>query len=596
MSEKIVRFSMLDWSVVLLYLAAMIFLGLYQSRRQKTLVEYFQAGRAMKWLIFGISMLAGTTSSTDFISQPSNIIQYGFVPLAGLVALPIIYPYIFYVALPFWRKVGVVSIYEYIEKRFDSRVRILTAGMFMSATALVIGISIYVPCLAVVGVTDSDPQIARFAAFLADWGFPDEDTWLVFLIITFGTLATLYTALTGMRGVIWGGVMMSFILFAALASQIFYLLTNLDGGLATVWHNTREVGIYVKDTPPFELSLRGIGEYIKIPYTYLGLLIIGVLGGVNTYSCNQTIVQRFGSTQSVRDAQRGFFMSVVGSIFSMLLLVFLGVGLYAFYVQQGGGTLPEALQENPDKVVPYFIADVFPNGFAGLIIAAVLSLGLGGFSGALNSLSAVTMVDFINHVVPRFRDGDPDSASFQRSQVLWSRVLTVLFGILAIVIAWQARNFGKIIDISMSLGFTFFGPVMGIFVAGIFWRRATSRAVFWAGIISACVGFYFMVFTAPNMYGEGGLFRFMAPLMPDASAADYRPLSRQWILPLGVLGFFVSALIINLFTRPEPGKADLTYWNVRKRPEGADAVALHPEPETWTTPSIPENASEGGEA
>ncbi len=587
------RFTWLDWSVVLLYLLGMISIGLYQSRRQKTTSEYFQAGKTMKWLMFGISMLAGTTSAMDFISQPSNVIQYGFVPLASFCALPLIYPYIFYIALPFWRRVGVVSVYEYIEKRFDNRVRILTAGIFMGATALVIGIAIYVPCLTIVGVTENDPWVNQFSAALVQWGFGEKDPWLTFLIVVFGIIATLYTALSGMRGVIWGGVMMSFILFAALASQIFYLMLNLDGGLATVLESVKHVGIYAKDNPPFQFSMDGIAAYLKIPYTYLGLLLIGILGGVNTYSCNQPVIQRFSSTHSVRDAQRGFLMSILGTIVSMLLLVFLGVGLYAFYVQKGGGELPAVLQENPDKIVPYFISEVFPHGFAGLIIAAVLSLGLGGYSASLNSLATVTMVDLVNLVVPRFRRGDPQSPKFQHAQVFWSKALTVAFGALAVLIAWQAQNFGKIIDISMSLAFTFFGPVLGIFVSGIFWRRATSRGVFWAGLISACVGLYFMVFTAPKLYEAGGLFHFMASIMPDASVEGYKPLSRQWIMTLGVIGFFIPAFIFSLFSKPEPAeKQALTYWEVRKRP--LEAVPSHTDDSATKEASIEASAEAEG--
>lgn len=219
---------------------------------------------------------------------------------------------------------------------------------------------------------------------------------------------------------------------------------------------------------------------------------------------------------------------------------------------------------NPDKIVPYFISEVFPHGFAGLIIAAVLSLGLGGYSASLNSLATVTMVDLVNLVVPRFRRGDPQSPKFQHAQVFWSKALTVAFGALAVLIAWQAQNFGKIIDISMSLAFTFFGPVLGIFVSGIFWRRATSRGVFWAGLISACVGLYFMVFTAPKLYEAGGLFHFMASIMPDASVEGYKPLSRQWIMTLGVIG-----LIGNNF----PEKDICSQWCRYRDSSGRDLCA-----------------------
>lgn len=542
--DKVVRFHWLDWTVVIAYLVALVMIGLWQARREKTAQEYFLAGRGMKWLPVGLSLMAAMTSAGDYLGGPSAMIQYGFLVLAGVLSWIVLYPYVFYIILPFYRRLGVVTVYEYLEKRFDSRVRTLAASIYVVWQALMLGIALYVPCLAMVAATN-------------------RDELLLPLVLVLGTVATVYTALGGLSSVIWGGVLQSLVLFVALGVQVVILLLNVEGGLSGVLEKAGSVGIYNKPYPETSSVVESVFAYFVIPYTVFGMFWQTVVGRLNVFTCNQQVIQRFESADSVKSARRSFFMMVVGDSLSSLVFALMGIAYFAFYAKNG--TLPDALAQNPDKVVPWFVADMFPIGLTGLIIAALWAVGIAGYSGMLNSVATVGMVDFVNRVFPSIvPDGEEDRPR-QRLQVRLSRILTLCFGLVAMTIAANAQSLGKLIDISMRLMGSFVGPILGIFLLGIFVRRATSSGVFWGGIIGSFIGFYIMIWTSPGLYRTGGILHAMAFLFPDPER--HATLSPQWIGTLGLLGMIIPAMVISWWSKPDTHGGDLTWSALRKRPE-----------------------------
>ncbi len=540
--DRFVRFHWIDWTVVLTYLAALIVIGIYQSRKEKTVNEYFLAGRKMKWLPIGLSLMAALTSAGDYLGQPSAMIQYGPMILAGVLSWLILYPYVFYIILPFYRKLGIYTVYEYLEIRFDSKVRTLAAGIYLVWQILLLGVCLYVPCLAMVAATN-------------------QDDLLIPLILVLGVVATTYTALGGMKGVIWGGVMQSAILFTALAIQVGLLWWNVDGGLKAIAGNIHHVGIYNKPFPETTSFSDWIKEYFIVPYTVFGMFWLTTLGRINTFTCNQQIIQRFETASSIKDARRSFLLMLVGDSVSITLLSLMGVAYFAYYSTDG--RLPEVLAVNPDKVVPWFISDIFPIGLTGLIIASLWAVGLSAFSGLLNSICTVAVVDFAVRIFPHIKATDESSRDQQRFQVLISRVLTFILGLVAIVIASNAMRMGKLIDIMMGLSGSFMGPILGIFLFAIFVPRANSHGVFWGGLIGSVVGIYSTIWTAPGLYQEGAILFPIAFCFPDPEI--HRAISKQWIGTLGLIGMAFPTLLISLLTSPEPEKSTNTWWNLRKK-------------------------------
>src|SRR5215510_4007117 len=143
----------LDIVIIVLYLAMLAGVGLYFSRRQKSLDEFFLAKQSMAWLPVGLSLMAALDSAIDYLMQPSSTIRYGLVLLTGTTSWLLLYPWVARVTLPFYRRLNYFTAYEYLEARFDVRVRSLAAGIFILWRLGWMATAIYVPCLAISAAT-----------------------------------------------------------------------------------------------------------------------------------------------------------------------------------------------------------------------------------------------------------------------------------------------------------------------------------------------------------------------------------------------------------------------------------------------------------
>ena len=139
----------LDWAIIAIYLIAMAAIGIYFSRRQTSLDQYLLAGRHMGWLPVGISLMAALNSGMDYLMQPSSTIRYGLVLAVGIVSWLPLYPWVTRVAFPFYHRLNFYSVYEYLEARFDLRVRTLAAVIFLFWRLGWMATAMYVPSLAV---------------------------------------------------------------------------------------------------------------------------------------------------------------------------------------------------------------------------------------------------------------------------------------------------------------------------------------------------------------------------------------------------------------------------------------------------------------
>ena len=126
-------FHFLDWLIVGAYLVLMACIGVYFSRRQTSLDRYLLADRSMGWLPVGLSLMAALNSGMDYLMQPSATIRYGALLVLGIFSWVAIYPWVSRVVFPFYRRLDFYTVYEYLEARFDVRVRTLAAGIFIEA-------------------------------------------------------------------------------------------------------------------------------------------------------------------------------------------------------------------------------------------------------------------------------------------------------------------------------------------------------------------------------------------------------------------------------------------------------------------------------
>jgi len=147
-SRDELTFGWPDWAIIGLYLLMLLGIGWYHSRRQRTVKEYFLAGKHMSWLPIGLSLMAALNSGIDYLTQPSAFLKFGIVVILGSLSWFVLYPYAFFVTMPMYRRLDVYSAYEYLENRFNVAVRCLAAVIFILWRLGWMATALYVPCLA----------------------------------------------------------------------------------------------------------------------------------------------------------------------------------------------------------------------------------------------------------------------------------------------------------------------------------------------------------------------------------------------------------------------------------------------------------------
>jgi Na+/proline symporter len=206
----------LDAVILIVYLAALASVGVYFSRRQRSLDEYFLARQSMSWLPVGLSLMAALDSAIDYLMQPSATIRYGLILLTGTISWLFLYPWVAHVTLPFYRRLNYFTAYEYLEARFDVRVRTLAAGIFIMWRLGWMATALYVPCLAIEVATSG--------------GLPVTTT-----VVVLGAVVTVYTAIGGVKAVIWNDVMQFCVRFGGLATVVAIAIQSVPGGIAEIW-------------------------------------------------------------------------------------------------------------------------------------------------------------------------------------------------------------------------------------------------------------------------------------------------------------------------------------------------------------------------
>ncbi len=462
-------FRLIDWVIVGVYLVAMAGVGVYFSRRQNSLERFLRADRSMGWLPVGLSLMAALNSGMDYLMQPSATIKYGFVLVVGILSWLALYPWVALVAFPFFRRLNYFTVYEYLEARFDVRVRTLAAGIFLLWRLGWMATAMYVPSLAINAATGGQVD-------------------LVTMTIVVGVLVTMYTMLGGIQAVIWNDVIQFCIMFGGLGATVAIVWWSVPGGFGEIFNVAHAAGKMDFWPPLVEPGTTGlvaqVRSFFEQPMTVVTLLVALIVGRMAQYTSDQVMVQRLQTTRSLKEARHAFIVNAAGDALWMLGLSFVGLALFAYFQHH---ILPPEFQT--DKLLPYFMSVAFPAGAVGLVIAAIMAASLSSIDSAINSCSSVAVVDFYNRVW-NGKDVRPGDHSDDRAQVRASRIATVVFGSLGTLLACNVSRIGTLLEINAKVVNAFTGPLFGIFLLAMFSARTRSEGVLAAGVAGAVAAYY----------------------------------------------------------------------------------------------------------
>ncbi|MCP4643338.1 MAG: sodium/solute symporter [bacterium] len=439
----------LDLGVMALYFAVLVAMGFYFSKREKTTEDFFLGGRRVPWWAAGLSIYGTLLSAITFLTTPATTFSLDWRFYVSTLMMVFTAPIVAYVYLPFFRRTNITTAYEYLEKRFNPAVRMFGSCAFILFQLGRVGIVILLPALALSAATNIN---------------------LYFAIALMGVLCTIYTVMGGIEAVIWTDVLQVFILLGGVIISLFIVVFSVDGGFSGVVSEGWGAG-------KFRIAHWGWDMTSQV----LCVVVAGrFLETLIPYTTDQTVVQRYLTTATEKDARKSIFFGMICSIPNSLLFFGLGTALYVFYRAN-----PQLLDPNlkTDAIVPLFIVQQLPTGIAGLVIAAVFAAAMSSLDSSLNSVSAVVVTDF-------YRRLKPDTS--EKSALLVARVLTVIVGVLgtgmALIMAvsdiqslWQ--HYMKIIGL-------FGGGLAGLFALGIFTRRGSGAGALLGAAAGACVLFY----------------------------------------------------------------------------------------------------------
>lgn len=440
------EFGTFNWVVLIVYLLAMLFVGMYFTRRaSKSTDAFFKAeGKIPAWAA-GFSIYATTLSAITFMSTPEKSFLTDWGYSIGNLGIILIIPILIKYYVPFFRKLKVTTAYEYLEERFGPVMRVLGSILFMLYHIGRVAIVIYLPIIAITSVSTINPVV--IALFV-------------------GGLCIVYTFLGGIEGVIWSDVIQGILLLGGAILVSILGAHYINGGWGTVFSDAAQ-GQKFFSSVDFKTS--DLTRFI--PLIFAGQLF----NSLYQYTASQDVVQRYQTTSSMAETKKSLWTN--GFLAFITIPIFFGMGtvLYSFYAHNGG--IPKGMTTS--AIVPYFIVTRMPAGVAGLIIAAIFAAAQSTIASSLNAISSCFVADFKQ----RFFDH-----KWQKiSDVNLARVVIAVSGIfsLGISIYLLIGNASETWDLFLAITGLFGVPIAGIFAAGIFTKSANTPSAVIGLVVSA---------------------------------------------------------------------------------------------------------------
>lgn len=444
------QFAFLDWIVLAGYLVAMLLIGWFFSRKNKTQDDYLLGGRKMNPTAVGISLFATLMSTLSYLTYPGEMIKHGPVIFTGLLSFPLVYYVGGWWLIPRIRQMNVTSAYEILETKLGLSVRLLATFMFLSLRLLWMATIIYVTVdVALRSVVSFDPVYIP----------------LISVILTVITI--IYTAMGGLKAVVLTDVIQSFIFLGGALVSIAIACIHIDsftGLIPTEWPRHWDTFSWGFD-PQQRTTL---GNAVLVLFVWY----------ICTTGSDQMAIQRYLSTKDIRTARRSFAVSLLSNLVAYILLALVGLAMLAWYARNEQLLLPEqTIHEQADTLFPRFILLALPAGISGLVISGLLAAAMSSLSSGLNSVSSVISED----ILKRFRGKDrpvPDPLKQVVRLSYWTGAAVIGLSFFVSSVP------GNLLDVIMKVVNLFVAPLFVLFFMALFVPFATERGTFVGGVAS----------------------------------------------------------------------------------------------------------------
>ena len=532
----------LDWLVVAAYIAWMVWDGVKRTKLERTTESYFLANRSLPWWAVGLSVMATQLSAITLVGTTGQGYNDGLRFVQFYYGLPLAMIILCVTLVPFFYRAKVYTAYEYLERRFDVRTRVLTSGLFLVSRGLSCGVIAAAPAVVL--------------SVILGWNV--STTTLLILVP-----AVVYSMLGGVQAVTWTDVKTMALTVAALVIAVVFLVMGLPSGVGVDDAMAIAGGTGRLQAFDFEMTLTET-------YTFWSGMLGGLFLMLSYFGCDQSQVQRYLTARSVDEGRTSLLMSAYWKIPLQVLVLGVGVFTFLFYLfnqppllfnpvhdervrasaqapaydglqrefqaafearrvaaveiaagrndgdvrRQARATdefarhdaalrgirlratalVKEATGDRSfndvNYVFPTWITTALPIGIVGLWIAAIITAATDSIAAELNSLSTASVIDFYRRLV---RTDAPDA-----HYLTVSRAATAVWGAFAGFIAVYASSLGSLIEVVNRFGSFFYGSILGVFMLAVLTRRATSLGAF-TGLIAGMSAVAWVAIRRPDI-------------------------------------------------------------------------------------------------
>jgi SSS family transporter len=516
----------IDSAVLLLYFVLIISIGLYMGRKEENLADFALGGRRIPWWAVLASLVAAETSAGTFFGTPGEgfaLRNYTYLQLAfGTIIGRVLVSYIF--IKPYY-DYKVYSIYEYLTARFGVPTKNAASAVFMITRLLASGARLYVAAIA----------LALAYEMISGTRPNQTQTLWIYLGATIAIviLTAIYTTFGGIKAVIWTDLIQASIMIGSALIALALLYFAIPGG----WHEIvqRHGAFQVSDliTTGLDPAKHGwdkLKTMFETEYTIFAGLIGATFITMGTHGTDQDMVQRMLTAPDIRRSRRSVIFSGLADIPLAFTFLSIGLLLWVYYQAHPDPTLPKT----PNETFCHFILYQMPVGLRGLLIAGIFATAMGSLSTAINALATSFTRDWYE---PYINPGSTPEQSLRA--VRWA---TVWFAILMIVVASTTSYLVivhpnvRIIPIVLSVFAYTYGPLLGVFLCGMFTRRRGSNL---GNIIAMIVGFIFVAIISNLFNAIAGVFGRVAYIRPTWLPAVEFP----WWICFGTIVTFCVAIL-----------------------------------------------------
>ena len=515
--EQAVQFTWASWIVVFAYMLFTTWLGHRLSGKQQTIRDFFLGGRKLPWYAVSGSVIATEISAMTLVGIPAFLwAETGDLRYAGLAIGNIASRFIIgFFLIPVYYERDIYSPYEYMGNMLGKRANTITSVLFMVTAILGQGVRVLLTAIVLSVITGWNIHTCVWAT---------------------GGVALLWTVIGGIVTVVWTDVIQFFVFLIAAITALVAVVWQFSEYLnQDTWTSISQIWTMAAEN--HKLRWLDFIPDVRQNYTFISVTIASCIGCVFSYGADQLMVQRLFCCKNRKEASKAIMWSSVGQV-TMLICLFVGVALWAFYQKMGVPGVPSAAETeqigaNSNRILAVFIKYRINWFMGGIMVAGVFAAAISSIEGVLAALSQQTL----HALRPAEEFTEAASPETQKRNIRTSRYLVLLWAVVLCAsaslfqIVWQGS--GLIIELALAVTSYIAGATLGVFVMAFFKKlRRDPYGMGWTATISCLTIF---VLSKHNPF----------PCTAEAIRANFLVAETAWhfyVLAGIVVAMFVTAI------------------------------------------------------